>query len=882
MTSENARLTESVDGEIGIGPAPEMLAPGSIIADRYEVRRVLGSGGYAIVYLALDRRLNTEVALKAMRADRNSAAALTRFRREVNIAREAASPRLVRVYDIGADGDLWYLTMEVVRGESLRERMRRGPLAIAEAIEITNGILEGLAALHTLKVVHRDLKPENVLLDADGVPKLADFGLARFLDEERGATATGAVVGTTDYLSPEQALGRAVDSRGDLYALGVVLFEMLAGRLPFQGESSLGSVIARLRSPAPSVRKYRRDVPYWLSSVITRLLSKDPNRRYRDASEVLRAIDGRSIDLRAVLATRRIVVAAIAAGLVCASILFAPSQSTVTKFARIAPDGSRGVVAIGHHGETLWRIDSVFPEVHYALVRVRQGAAPVLAMVLIHNKDFLPESRQTLLLVDPESGKTLRQIKLPSAGTEFPAYTNRFVVLSLFAEDLDGDGVDEILIGYHHVPEAPFYMVMYEPQIDRARVVFQAMGGHVFVGAHDIDGDGKKELLFAGINNGVNWYNALAALHIDPPVNDPRSAELISGGPPRSPDMFNSNDASLLWYVLIPQGLKGESPAGYVWNDARREVTIPYSDRPPAVVTYDGFLSSETSTVSPIDRQKARVRAWSRFCRTRQLVAGGRADEALAEAKQAISEAESASDSRLIEVMRCAYAKTVIATSHPDEGDQLFSELVKGSDSAMELAYDAGRAFHLKGDIDRAVRWYQRGMAEGGENYVGKSKHEFIQAIIFALGERGEWQRASEALDEFRGVFPEIGRNINPVYRNFIRWRTGARPRAADLPELWNDTDLRRYWKLEFRNAEAADPQTVMSEVEKEISWNAEPLGPLWSLKAELLARTGKTAEAADAARRAWEITSADAKTNLIARGHLALVRERLTRYAGQ
>src|SRR4051794_12211799 len=177
MTSDNARLTESVDGEFSGGPAPEVLDAGSVIADRYEIRRVLGSGGYAIVYLAHDRRLNTEVALKAMRADRNSPAALTRFRREVNIAREAASPRLVRVYDIGIDGDLWYLTMEVVRGESLRERMRRGPLAIAEAIEITNGILEGLTALHALKIVHRDLKPENVLLDTEGAPKLADFGL---------------------------------------------------------------------------------------------------------------------------------------------------------------------------------------------------------------------------------------------------------------------------------------------------------------------------------------------------------------------------------------------------------------------------------------------------------------------------------------------------------------------------------------------------------------------------------------------------------------------------------------------------------------------------------------------------------------------------------
>jgi hypothetical protein len=119
-------------------------------------------------------------------------------------------------------------------------------------------------------------------------------------------------------------------------------------------------------------------------------------------------------------------------------------------------------------------------------------------------------------------------------------------------------------------------------------------------------------------------------------------------------------------------------------------------------------------------------------------------------------------------------------------------------------------------------------------------------------------------------------------YREFVRWRTGATPRMDEFSFSWNATDVRRYWILEYRNANAADPLILLPEVEREISWRAEPLGPLWSLKAELLARTGKTAQASDAARRAWEITSVDAKTNLIARGHLALVQERLTRYAAK
>jgi tetratricopeptide (TPR) repeat protein len=255
--------------------------------------------------------------------------------------------------------------------------------------------------------------------------------------------------------------------------------------------------------------------------------------------------------------------------------------------------------------------------------------------------------------------------------------------------------------------------------------------------------------------------------------------------------------------------------------------------------------------------------------------------EAAEESLKAMRAAEQASDPILGEVMHCQYAKSLVAAGRLNEARSEFQSLVNHSENAMELSYDAGRAFHLHGDLETAVEWYRRGIAAGSENSIGKSKAEFIQAIVFALGELGGWHRALEEIDNFQHVFSLMAQDA-VCYREFVRWRTGATPRTEELSFGWNATDVRRYWVLEFRNANAEDPTTLLPQVEREISWHAEPLGPLWSLKAALLARTGKTAEAADAARRAWEVTSADAKTNLIARGHLALVRERMLRYAGK
>ncbi|HEX3583242.1 MAG TPA: VCBS repeat-containing protein [Thermoanaerobaculia bacterium] len=449
--------------------------------------------------------------------------------------------------------------------------------------------------------------------------------------------------------------------------------------------------------------------------------------------------------------------------------------------------------------------------------------------------------------------------------------------MSIAAVDLDHDGVDEIIVAYNHMPEAPSYFVLYEPRIDRSRIVFEAMGGHRFAGAEDIDGDGRPELIISGINNGVNWYNALAAVRIHPWVNDTLSDEAAI---PKSPDMFNVEDNNLVWYTLMPRGREPEQPSGFQWNGAQRTVTLNYVDRAPVTVSYDGFLTSETAPLSPRDREAFRRAAWFHFCKSRQLLFGGFGSEAVVEAEAAVTSAHDARQSILVEVMRCAFAKTLIAVGRTSEGDAIMRELVTASENAPELSYDAGRAFHLRGDIDRAVEWYERGLAAGAPLEVGKSKHEFIQAIVLALGERGEWKRAADETERFRRGYLKVRSDWTAMYREFIRWRTGKTPELEDIEATLGSTDLLRYWVLEFRNARGEDPLTLLPEVEREISWGAEPLGPLWSLKAELLIRSGHPDEGAAAIRHAWDIASADATRNLIARGHLPLIRERLRRYS--
>lgn len=282
------------------------FAPGTELGGRFRIESILGLGGMGVVYRATDLALGVPVALKLLRPElAHRQDVIDRFRQELLLARQVSSPHVVRIHDLAQHDGRWLISMDYVDGEPLDRRLdREGRLGIEDALRIARQVAEGLAAAHARGVVHRDLKPANVLLDAAGNAYVSDFGVARSLASsglsEAGLTRQGTIVGTPDYLSPEQARGDPVDARSDLYALGLILHEMLAGKLPFAGGTLAETLAQRmLRAPAP-VTQERPDTPPWLARLVDRLLRPQPAHRLQRAQDVVAAIDCREVarDLR--------------------------------------------------------------------------------------------------------------------------------------------------------------------------------------------------------------------------------------------------------------------------------------------------------------------------------------------------------------------------------------------------------------------------------------------------------------------------------------------------------------------------------------------------------------------------------------------------------
>ncbi|NYI41234.1 Stk1 family PASTA domain-containing Ser/Thr kinase [Demequina lutea] len=264
---------------------------GRLIDGRYEVRERIAAGGMATVYLALDKRLERLVAVKVMHAafgrDSEQGEFASRFRREAKAAARLTHPGLVRVYDQGTDGDLSYLTMEYVDGENLRTRLlHESTLTVGESLAMIDAILDALSAAHRLGLVHRDVKPENVLIDEDGRPKLADFGLARAVTEVT-STSTGTVMGTVAYLAPELVQRGEADARTDVYAVGIMLFEALTGRQPFTAPSAIEVATRHVHEDVPAPSTYAPWLPAEIDLLVLTLASRDPAGRPSNATAAL-------------------------------------------------------------------------------------------------------------------------------------------------------------------------------------------------------------------------------------------------------------------------------------------------------------------------------------------------------------------------------------------------------------------------------------------------------------------------------------------------------------------------------------------------------------------------------------------------------------------
>ncbi len=267
-----------------------------ILGGRYRLGEPLGRGGMSVVWAAHDESLHREVAVKAVDLtgpDRDAAAA--RFEREARATARLNHPNIVTVYDYGVDGDTAFIAMELLDGPTLGDRIRdEGPLPVGEVRALGESVCAALAAAHMSGVVHRDIKPSNIAYASDGTPKVLDFGINQALDDTTpGLTKTNTIVGTAEYLSPEQTTGDRVDERADIYSLGCVLYAALTGHPPFEGATPVSILMKHVNEPAPDIRVERPGIPDSMAGALAMMLAKDPEQRPQSAHETADLLAGR-------------------------------------------------------------------------------------------------------------------------------------------------------------------------------------------------------------------------------------------------------------------------------------------------------------------------------------------------------------------------------------------------------------------------------------------------------------------------------------------------------------------------------------------------------------------------------------------------------------
>ena len=264
-----------------------MIMKGQKISDRYQIIKSIGEGGMANVYLAYDTILDRNVAVKVLRGDlSNDEKFVRRFQREALAASSLTHPNIVEVYDVGEDHGEYYIVMEYIEGKHLKNLLKkRGKLTLSEAVDIMLQITDGMAAAHDSYIIHRDIKPQNIMILENGLVKITDFGIAMAMNATQ-LTQTNSVMGSVHYLPPEQASGQGSTLQSDIYSMGIVMYELLTGELPFKGDNAVEIALKHLKEPIPDIREKLPNVPNSIYNIIKKATAKNPKNRYNDAREM--------------------------------------------------------------------------------------------------------------------------------------------------------------------------------------------------------------------------------------------------------------------------------------------------------------------------------------------------------------------------------------------------------------------------------------------------------------------------------------------------------------------------------------------------------------------------------------------------------------------
>lgn len=525
-------------------PAAERAERRSV-ARRFDLIRRLGGGGQGEVWLAEDRLVGQRVAVKLIHCSADGAAR-ARLTQEARVGRQLSHPNLVRVFDLLDEGDTLVVVMEWAPGGSLKQRLRDGPLPVAEVVDIASQVLGALACLHGHGIVHRDVKPSNLLVDATGRVKLADLGLVRDVGAGGDLTRTGASVGTPNYMSPEQLRGEAVGAATDLFALGVTLYELLTGVRPFDGGSDWETANRHLAARAVSPRRARPECPRWLASFILRLLEKDSRHRWSDAAAAAEALLRRFAP-RWRLWRRVATVAAVVASLAVGGW---GARSALFRGRLVSASIRNGeVVAIGESGSELWRRGFARSPLLVLVGDLLGTASPEVAVGLGPDEPGPEGSRSEIVVLDA-AGDVVERLAMPGPGEVSEAH-RRFsadsVVGGLGAHDLDGDGRDELVWRVSHPDWYPEVVGVWWGHGSGALQPLFANSGRVHnYEFTDVDGDGAPELVVVGVNNPMGYQGFVAVADVT--------------GRAVSPDMFVEDDfSSLVSYV--PLGLGDGAPS---------------------------------------------------------------------------------------------------------------------------------------------------------------------------------------------------------------------------------------------------------------------------------------------------------------------------------